>query len=306
MAEDNRLSQIKEGAGLEESRLNVELIEFLRKWSTPVLLVLAAVAIGYFLWNKQKEARQARIDEAFAQYNSSTETGTPSPDALRRIAQDYQGVTGVSVLAQLAAADQYLRAVQRGVMPGALLNQLGEAENAEDVLGEEDRERFLAEAETLYKDVHARTVEKPQYALHTLSALYGLAAVAESRGDLDAAKNVLDQAHQLAIRHGFAEHAVITEQRIETLPSRAQPVSLIHKEALPPIPALEPEPAATPEPLAPGPAGPPEPAAGGTDPGPEAAGDGASGGDAEGGDSGAGDGAGQGGGDGETDADGGR
>jgi hypothetical protein len=240
MAEDNRLNQITEGAGLQESRLNVEFIEFIRKWSTPVLLVLAALAVGYFLWNKQKDARAARIDEAFEQLNQSTETTSPSPDALRRIAEDYQGVTGVRLLALLGAADEYLRAVTRGVKPGAVLNNEGIAENPEDLLTDEDRERFLAEAETLYKEVHATAAEKPSLALHTLSALYGLAAVAESRGDVDAAKNVLEQAHKLANDHGFAEHAVRTQERIAALPSRATEVALYRKAELPEIPALKP------------------------------------------------------------------
>ncbi|HZW11182.1 MAG TPA: hypothetical protein VFF69_14870 [Phycisphaerales bacterium] len=240
MAEDNRLSQITEGAGLQESRLNVEFIEFIRKWSTPVLLVLAALAVGYFLWNKQKEARDARIDEAFAQLNQSTETTSPSPDALRRIAEDYKGVTGVRLLAQLAAADEYLRAVKRGVKPGAVLNQEGIAENAEDLLTDADRERFLSEAETLYREVHAAAEKQPALALHTLSALYGIGAVAESRGRLDEAKNVLDQAHNLAIKHGFVEHAVRTQERIDALPSRATAVALYHKAELPEIPALKP------------------------------------------------------------------
>lgn len=240
MAEDNRLNQITEGAGLQESRLNVEFIEFIRKWSTPVLLVLAVLAVGYFLWNKQKEIKAARLDEAFEQYNLSTETMSPSPDALRQIAEDYSGVTGVRLLAQLAAADEYLRAVKRGVKPGAVLNQQGIAENPEDLMTDEDRERFLAEAEALYEQVHAAAAEEPELALHTLSALYGIAAVAESRGDLEGAKNVLDQAHNLAINHGFVEHAARTQERLDALPQRATPVALHHKADLPEIPALQP------------------------------------------------------------------
>jgi hypothetical protein len=108
MAEDRRLAEIREGAGLQEARLNVEFIEFLRKWSTPLLLVLAALAVGYFLWNKQKEARAARVDEAYSQLNQSRETASPSPDALRRIAEDYKNVVGVHLLAKLTAADEYL------------------------------------------------------------------------------------------------------------------------------------------------------------------------------------------------------
>lgn len=249
MVEDTRLHQIKEGAGLEESRLNTEFIEFLRKWSTPVLLVLAAISLGYFLWNKQKEVRAARVDQAFAQLNQSTETTSPSPDALRRIAEDFKSVPGVKIMATLAAADEYLRAVQRGVKPGASINQDGEAENADDVLTDEDRARFLGEAETLYKQVYAMTDGKAGLAIHRLSALYGLAAVSESRNDATAAKNMLDQAATLAANNGYMEQSALIQARLAGLASLDKRVTLYSKAELPEIPALKPpEPEPTPEP----------------------------------------------------------
>jgi hypothetical protein len=67
-----------------------------------------------------------------------------------------------------------------------------------------------------------------------------LAAVSESEGELDAAKNALDQAHGLAMKHGFVEHAARTQARIDALPSRATPVALYRKAELPEIPALKP------------------------------------------------------------------
>lgn len=241
MAKDNRLDEIKEGAGLEDSRINQEFIDFIRKWSTPVLLVAALLALGYFLNIRRIEAKQAHIDEAFQQLNLSMETGSPSPDALRRIAEDYKGVVGVHLMATMAAADEYLRAVQRGIKPGSPINpETGEFENVEDVLTEEDRTRFLSEAEALYKQVHAETVDVPKLGLHTLGALYGLAAVSESRGELEAARNVLEQAAALAEKHGFLEHTAIAQARIEALPTLGEPVRLVSKDELPEIPALAP------------------------------------------------------------------
>ncbi len=245
MAKDNlpendiRLGELKEGAGLEDSRINQDFVDFIRKWSTPLLMVAAAIAIGYFLYNKRIEARQAHIDEAFTQYNQSANTFSPSPDALRRIAEDYDDVKGVSVMARVAAADEYLRSVQRGIRPGSPLDpQTGEPENEEDYLNDADRERLLGEAEEMYRQVWNDTQGNPAMAIHTLGALYGLAAVSESRMDVDAAKNALDQAMALAEDRGFIEHVALTRQRIEALP-RLTRVSLPKKADLPPEPEPE-------------------------------------------------------------------
>ena len=245
MAKDNlpenniRLGELKEGAGLEDSRINQDFVDFIRKWSTPLLMVAAAIAIGYFLYNKRIEARQAHIDEAFTQYNQSANTFSPSPDALRRIAEDYDDVKGVSVMARIAAADEYLRSVQRGIRPGSPLDpQSGEPENEEDYLNDAGRDQLLGEAEAMYRAVWNDTQGNPAMAIHTLSALYGLAAVSESRMDVDAAKNALDQAMALAEDRGFIEHVALTRQRIEGLP-RLTRVSLPKKADLPPEPEPE-------------------------------------------------------------------
>jgi hypothetical protein len=246
---DNRLDQIKEGAGLEDSRINQEFVDFVRKWSTPVLLVAALIALGYFYNNKRKESRAAHIDQAFQELNASTETGSPSPDALRRIAQDYDNVPGVRALANLTAADEYLRAVQRGVKPGTPINpNTGEYESPDDAITPDDRTRFFNEAEALYKQVFSDTEDKPGMAIHALSALYGLAAVSESRGDTDAAKNMLDRASTLAEKHGFLEHNTIAKMRLTALPDlMSQTITPISKSELPVPPAPEPEPVVAPD-----------------------------------------------------------
>ena len=239
---DNRLGQIKEGAGLEDSKINQEFVDFVRKWSTPVLLVAATAALGYFLYNKRIEARLAHVDEAFAQYNQSANTFSPSPDALRRIAEDFGDVKGVSIMARLSAADEYLRSVQRGIRPGSPLDpSTGEPENEEDFLTADgdDRARLLDEAEALYREVWNETQGNPAMAIHTLSALYGLAAVSESRPDLTAARNTLDQAMALAEERGFIEHVALTRQRIDNLPRLAR-VTLPKKADLPAPPEPEP------------------------------------------------------------------
>ncbi len=238
MAIDKRHTEIKEGAGLDESRLNLEFVDFLRKWSTPVLLVLAIAAVGYFLYTRQQEAKRERTADAFRQFTVVAMSANPSPESLVGIAEAFGDVRGVGPMARLAAADEYLRAVRRSLRPGSELGPGGVVLDPEDELKPEERARFLDEAERLYRRAHADTVGNPAMTLHTLGALYGLAAVAECVGDLDAARNVLDQALMLAEKRGYPQHVVIARERLESLSNGAAPVRLYRADELAPLPEL--------------------------------------------------------------------
>lgn len=242
MAVDKRLGEIREGAGLEEARLNVEFIDFLRRWGTPIMCVVAAISLGYFFWNKYQARKETRIDEAYSQYHLTSATGSPSPDALRRIAQDYRDVPGVALLATLDAADEYLRAVRRGVRPGGQIGAGGALDNPEDELQEGDRERYLDEAATLYTEVHAKTIDSRARSLMALEALFGLAAVSETREKYDEARNTLEQARALADKHGFVEQAEVAAARINDLPSLSNKPRIYRQDELPEIEALKPPP----------------------------------------------------------------
>ena len=242
MAIDKRHTEIKEGAGLDESRLNLEFVDFLRKWSTPVLLILAIAAIGYFLYTRQQEAKRERTADAFRQFTVVAMSANPSPESLVGIAEAFGDVRGIGAMARLAAADEYLRAVRRNLRPGSELGPGGVVLDPEDELKPEERSRFLDEAERLYRRAHADTVGNPAMTLHTLGALYGLAAVAECVGDLEAARNVLDQALMLAEKRGYPQHVVIARERLDALSKGGEPVRLYRAAELAPLPEL-PQPA---------------------------------------------------------------
>ncbi|GIK19878.1 MAG: hypothetical protein DYG93_12820 [Leptolyngbya sp. PLA2] len=262
MAIDKRHTEIKEGAGLDESRLNVEFVDFLRKWSTPVLLILAIAAVGYFLYTRQQEARRERTADAFRQFTVVAMSSNPSPESLVGIAEAFGDVRGIGAMARLAAADEYLRAVRRNLRPGSELGPGGVVLDPEDELKPEERARFLDEAERLYRRAHADTVGNPAMTLHTLGALYGLAAVAECVGDLEAARNVLDQALMLAEKRGYPQHVVIARERITALANGAAPIRLYRASDLAPLPELPaPRPPTLDELMESGEAGPPAPEA---------------------------------------------
>jgi len=246
---DERHGEIRTGAGLEESRVNREFIDFLKKWSTPVLFVVAAVLLGFVVYQRVEQARLARVDEAFAALE-----GGASPESLRGIAQDYEGVRGVGVLARLEAADQYLSALRRGVKAGAVVSAQGEVENEEDLLDEATRELYLVRAEELFQEVLRKAQGKAGWEIHEINALFGLAAVAESRRDFEGARTYYERAAEAAERAGFAPQDEVARMRIASLDDLSEP-KIYEEDELPELPwaAGEPGPVG---PLPPAPAGP--------------------------------------------------
>lgn len=218
---DQRQTQIREGAGLEESRLNVEFIDLLRKWSSPVLMVAAVLAFGYWGWQKYQEVQLNKLNTAFSQLEAAGAGNDPSPDSLKGVASEYGTVRAVGTLARLQAADVYLRAVRLGVKVGAQpqFDASGQAEiKPEDLLTDEDRVRYLGDAESLYQQVVTDTQAKPgMNALHTIDAYYGLAAIAESRGDMAQAKAQYEKVIASAQKAGLEAQAVVAKSRIDGL-----------------------------------------------------------------------------------------
>lgn len=240
MAMEERHTQIREGAGLEESRLNVEFIDWLRKWSTPILVVLAAASLGYAGWHHLKKREVAEVNRAFRELEAAGAVQNPSPESLKRVAEEFEGVRGVAELARLRAADAYLAAVRRGLKPGAQTAPDGTVSNADDLLTPEDRERYLSEAAALYERVANASAGDPARLLYELEALYGLAAVAESRGDLDGAKGFYERVIGVAERSDYPAHVQIARARIEGLDDLRNLPRLYARAELPARPAPAP------------------------------------------------------------------
>ncbi|GJQ30983.1 MAG: hypothetical protein HBSAPP03_28670 [Phycisphaerae bacterium] len=269
---DERQTQIRERAGLEESRLNVEFIDWLRKWGSPLLLV-AALAAGA-VWAKEKYGKTTRdkADGAFLAFEQARGTGqNVSPDSLVAVANEYGGTRAVGELARLEAADAYLDGVRRGLKVGAVMKtgpeaKPGELENPDDVLTAQDRADYLARAGELYQAVLTASDGKPERMLLALNALYGLAAVAEGRGEFDAARAWYEKIAARTEGTTFDAHAKVAKKRIAGLDGLKALAPLPSFDQVPKLP--EPAPAAIPatpiepapgEPVAPTPAPPSEP-----------------------------------------------
>ncbi len=242
---DDRTSQIREGAGLDESRINQDFIDLLSKWSTPALFVIAAVVLAYWGYGQLQKRANAKVNRAFEEVASAVDytVASPSPVTLGAIREQYGDIRGIAPMSALREADVYLNAAVRGVAPGAELqldenNQSTGVYAEEDLLSDEDRQKFLGDAERLYREV-AGMKKEGGWAIHRLGAQFGLAAVAESKGDAAGAKSAYAEAKSIAEAEGFELWSKIADERSANVDEMVVPVALISKEALPKAPEPE-------------------------------------------------------------------
>ncbi|MCW5757640.1 MAG: hypothetical protein KIT54_10425 [Phycisphaeraceae bacterium] len=235
---DERQGQIKDRAGLEDSRINEEFRDFLLKWGPRVLIVVALVALAFSGRRFINQKATERKDEAFVQLALATSTPTTSPDTLLSLADRYGDVAAVAHVARLAAAEAYLEAVRTGVVIGAQPGPMGDYP-AEELISEDLRDSYLAQAHRIYTQVSTSNAAP----IHRIQALLGLAAVAESKGDLASARDAYTRAAELDRTRGFGLLARVAQERIDTLDMLAEPVVLHLAQDLPrpPQPGGQPE-----------------------------------------------------------------
>lgn len=233
---DERQTQIKEGAGLEESRINQEFVDFLNKWSTPVLVLIVIISGGWWAYQRYRVAQTEKVNAAFSELTALTSADNPNPESLAGLAETYAGVRSVPMLAKLRAADVYLASVQRGVALGAELGPDGTPTEEGGLLTDEDRQFNLERAERLYRQVLDETRGTAGKSLLALNAAGGLAVVMESRGDLDAARAMYNDAIAIADEHGFGAISAVMSQRLEELDSIPELMALPPRADLPELP----------------------------------------------------------------------
>ncbi len=234
---DDRHTQIRERAGLEEARYNLEFIDWLRRWGVPILFIVALLLAAWGLRERYLRAQAVKLDESFAELEAVASGANPSPESLLQIAADHEsGRSSVADVARLEAADAYLDSVRRGVRPGVQVKADGTLENPEDALSDADRAAFLKKAAELYQTVYSKTRSDAGRQVLTIGSLFGLAAVAECQGELSAARGHYEEIIKLADVSGFASYGAVAKKRLENLPSLENPPALYAKAELPPVP----------------------------------------------------------------------
>ncbi len=245
---DSRQRQIQAGAGLEESKYNVEFIDFLKRWGTPILLVVAIVSMGFFFYRRYQERLAQETDQAWVELEDARVANSPS--GLLAVAEAHAAQIGVPQQARLAAADALLLAALQGVKPGGL-DARGDLTGPDAALTAEGRIEQIKGALEQYRRVAGELAGKRHLEQLRLAALFGAAAAEESLGELEAAKTSLQTAISVAEDAGFAAQAAAARKRIETMGELATvPRLLAAADVKTRRPPPAPPPAPAPEPAA--------------------------------------------------------
>lgn len=230
MALEERQQQIKEGAGLEESRLNQDIIELLKKVSTPLLVIVAVVVGGYALYQRYERSVAEGMDKAAVELDAALDAQNPTN--LVAVANDNKSRGGLPLLARLGAADLHLDAFRSGIPVGTKMGPMGDLPAETKFLTDEQRQAELAKAEEQYKAVLDNASSATGQRLAAVNALFGLSAVAESKGNVEGARGYYTQALGIAKALGLKELEAAAQKRLDTLDSVKNPPRLLANSQL--------------------------------------------------------------------------
>ena len=218
-----RLQQVQQ-SDLGESRVNEDFVNWI-KTSGPwyLLAVLVGIAVYMYLVNIQREELRAR-EQAWFDFSEAV-----MPASLEDVATTHGDIDGIANLARLRAANAYLQSMQSNLALGATIED-------GTPLSEEDRAKGIEHANALYTEVVNNDDGTLGQTVVTVSALNGLAALAESNGDIDSAKAYYQQSASRA-EQWYPFLAEQARGRAATVDLYAQDITL-PKAAAPAVPDL--------------------------------------------------------------------
>ncbi|HWB21205.1 MAG TPA: hypothetical protein VG711_12980 [Phycisphaerales bacterium] len=201
----DRLKEVHQ-SDLTESRLNLDLIEWLKTQGMTYLLVVLVVICAYLGWVRWKDYRENQRRDAWRAFND-----TQLPGSLQEVADKYDGVDSIGILARLAAADTLMNAVvtgkEAGPPPSQDPNNPTVMQDTRNPLTDAQRTEYLQRAETIYRAVVDRDDKSSAMTICAVSALNGLGTIAECNGKLDEAKDFYQRAAARS-KESFPELAV--------------------------------------------------------------------------------------------------
>jgi len=221
-----RLKEVHQ-SDLTEGRINQDFVDWLQTKGMSWLLVVLVGLCAYFAMIRWQHHRVNYQTEAWSALEKER-----LPSSLESVADKYPDVGAVAQLARLRAAEELMQAVQTGKTLSADADPQSKAD-----LTDVDRAKYLDHADDLYSKVIAADDKSPQKTLLAVTALSGRAAVAESKGEPDKAKQYYTEAAQRA-QDQFPQLAEKSRQRAQnvqdlsrqvTLPTRAELTAMAQK-----------------------------------------------------------------------------
>ena len=215
----DRLKEIQT-ADLSESNVNEDFVRWLKTKGPSYLLVVMVVIVGYLFYIRYQSNQSERQGEAWIAFAEARVSGLPA--SFEDIATSYSDIDALRPLGLLSAADEYLKAVLLG-------QTLSSNANVTTALTEEERTFYLQKSDALYAEVVADDNNTDASTLFAVSGLSGRAAVAESTGNIDAARTFYEA---VIVRSGdqFPALAKQAQLRIDTLGALASAISLPTEE----------------------------------------------------------------------------
>ncbi len=217
---DDRLKEVHQ-TEIAESRVNEDFVEWL-KTKAPQYLLFALIGVclylGYIRWNRY---RSDYHNDAWTEFMECQ-----MPGSFEDVAARYSDVPWLTEQSLRKAGDAWLLAVQTGKVLG------GDVTAAALPLTEDQRLLYLDNAATLYHTLANSDDGSLAMTLYAVSAMQGIAVVAESKGQIDEASRWYDMA---AVRADdfYPELARRVRDRAATVGEYTEPVTLPTQFELP-------------------------------------------------------------------------
>jgi hypothetical protein len=176
---------------LTESRINEDFLDWLKNKGPTYLLVILVAVTAYLAVVRWKMHKQQQVDDAWTALRDAA-----LPSSKLDVADMHPDQFAVPQLALQSAGSQLLRSVQTNrAVDAAAITSTGQPDpTAAPELTPEEREEYLQRADEAFARIQQLDDGSLSMTLHALRAINGRAAVAEARGDSDAARSFYEEA----------------------------------------------------------------------------------------------------------------